>query len=134
MITANETCHKDLFWACREAGGGNFGVIVSLTFKLPPKVDKVTLIELYWPNTSVDMQKEFLHTWQSWLVNLNKKMTIGVSIYNSSAEGLAIYGRGLYYGPPEDATIILQELLHISGVRMNLQYVSFLEAMNSMIL
>lgn len=96
-------------------GGGNFGVIVSLTFKLPPKVDKVTLIELYWPNTSVNLQKEFLRTWQSWLVNLNNKMTIGVSIYNSIAEGMAIYGRGLYYGTLEDATIILQELLHIGG-------------------
>ncbi|MEK4838617.1 FAD-dependent oxidoreductase [Bacillus sp. FSL L8-0152] len=130
VIRANETCHKDLFWACRGGGGGNFGVIVSLTFKLPPKVDKVTLIELYWPNTSVNLQKEFLRTWQSWLVNLNNKMTIGVSIYNSIAEGMAIYGRGLYYGTLEDATIILQELLHIGGGRMNLQYVSFLEAMD----
>ncbi|PFJ09303.1 FAD-linked oxidase [Bacillus cereus] len=130
VITANETCHKDLFWACRGGGGGNFGVVVSLTFKLPPKVDKVTLIELYWPNTSVDLQKEFLHTWQSWLVNLNNKMTIGASMYNSTTEGLAIYGRGLYYGTPEDATIILQDLLRVSGVQMNLQYVSFLEAMD----
>ena len=88
VITANETCHKDLFWACRGAGGGNFGIVVSLTFKLPPIVDKVTFVELYWPNASVDIQKEFLHTWQSWLVNLNSKMTIGASIYNSAVEGL----------------------------------------------
>ncbi|KFN01754.1 FAD-binding oxidoreductase [Bacillus clarus] len=130
IIIANETCHKDLFWACRGAGGGNFGVVVSLTFKLPPKVEKVTLVELYWPNTSVGIQKEFLHTWQKWLTNLNNKMTIGASIYNSATEGLAIYGRGLFYGTPEEAKIILQNLLHISEVKMNLQYVSFLEAVN----
>ncbi|MGN4423532.1 FAD-binding protein [Bacillus cereus group sp. MYBK30-1] len=129
LITANESCHKDLFWACRGAGGGNFGIVVSLTFKLPPKVDKVTLVELYWPNASVNIQKEFLHVWQNWLVDLNNKMTIGASIYNSATEGLAIYGRGLFYGTPEDANIILQDLLHIDGVTTNLQYISFLEAM-----
>ncbi|TBX76973.1 FAD-binding oxidoreductase [Bacillus mycoides] len=130
VITANETYHKDLFWACRGAGGGNFGIVVSLTFKLPPIVDKVTFVELYWPNASVDIQKEFLHTWQSWLVNLNSKMTIGASIYNSAAEGLAIYGRGLYYGTPEDAAFILQDLVNINGVKVNLQYISLLEAMD----
>ncbi|MED0968489.1 FAD-binding oxidoreductase [Bacillus paramycoides] len=129
VITANESCHKDLFWACRGAGGGNFGIVVSLTFKLPPKVDKVTLVELYWPNASVNIQKEFLHVWQNWLVDLNNKMTIGASIYNSATEGLAIYGRGLFYGTPEEANIILQDLLHIDGVATNLQYISFLEAM-----
>ncbi|MGE7872484.1 FAD-binding protein [Bacillus paramycoides] len=129
VITASESCHKDLFWACRGAGGGNFGIVVSLTFKLPPKVDKVTLVELYWPNASVNIQKEFLHVWQNWLVDLNNKMTIGASIYNSATEGLAIYGRGLFYGTPEEANIILQDLLHIDGVTTNLQYISFLEAM-----
>lgn len=36
-IKANRESHCDLFWACRGAGGGNFGVIVSMTFNLPPK-------------------------------------------------------------------------------------------------
>ncbi|OFD81219.1 FAD-linked oxidase [Bacillus mycoides] len=56
-------------------------------------------------------------------------MTIGASVYNSAEEGLAIFGRGLYYGTPEDSAFILQDLLHINGVKMNLQYIDFLEAM-----
>lgn len=37
LIKANSYCNSDLFWACRGAGGGNFGVIVSMTFSLPQK-------------------------------------------------------------------------------------------------
>jgi FAD/FMN-containing dehydrogenase len=39
---ADRTHNPELFWACRGAGGGNFGVIVSMTFRLPPKTGKVT--------------------------------------------------------------------------------------------
>jgi FAD/FMN-containing dehydrogenase len=35
LIKANQYCHPDLFWGCRGAGGGNFGVVVGMTFQLP---------------------------------------------------------------------------------------------------
>jgi hypothetical protein len=33
MVTANATSHEDLYWALR-GGGGNFGVVVSFTYKV----------------------------------------------------------------------------------------------------
>ncbi|WP_373921149.1 FAD-binding oxidoreductase [Rossellomorea marisflavi] len=35
LIKANKDTNADLFWACRGAGSGNFGVVVGMMFQLP---------------------------------------------------------------------------------------------------
>ena len=47
LVTTNATNHSDLFWALR-GGGGNFGVVVSFTFKLLP-VRNVYAGPMFWP-------------------------------------------------------------------------------------
>src|SRR5690606_19862642 len=47
VVTASEQNHPDLFWALR-GGGGNFGVVVSFTFKLLP-VRNVYAGPMFWP-------------------------------------------------------------------------------------
>jgi FAD/FMN-containing dehydrogenase len=42
MVTANDRSYSDLFWACRGAGGDNFGIHTELTFELLPLVSPVT--------------------------------------------------------------------------------------------
>ena len=128
VLTANADTNSDLFWACRGGGGGNFGVVTSMTFELPAKVDTVTLIELAYSNTSQDTMIQFLGTWQTWLVNLDDRMTINASLYNSADDGMGIYGRGLFYGSAAAAELILQPFTEIEGASLTLEELTFWEA------
>lgn len=128
IIKANQQNNSDLFWACRGAGGGNFGIIVSMTFRLPPRINKVTLIEIDYLNVSSEEQEEFLHTWQKWLKTADKKITLISRIYNSINDGLAMLVRGIYYGDTEDAKRIIADFLAIDGAEYNIEAVTFLEA------
>jgi len=129
VLRVNEREHADLFWACKGAGGGNFGVVTAMTFQLPPKIAGVTLVELEYLKTSPDTMVSFLDTWQKWLSDLDDRMTLNASIYNSADAGLGIYGRGLFYGSPDEAAEILQPFERIEGAIINLEAMTFLEAM-----
>ena len=48
QLTANATENKDLFWALRGAGNGNFGVVTELRFKTHPAPQAVKAY-LSWP-------------------------------------------------------------------------------------
>lgn len=128
IIKANRIDNSDLFWACRGAGGGNFGVIVSMTFRLPCQINKVTLIEIDYLNVSSEEQEEFLHTWQKWLKTANNRISLISRIYNSVNDGLAMLVRGIFYGGPEDAQQIIADFLVLDGAEYNIEYVTFFEA------
>lgn len=128
VIKADCENHSDLFWACRGAGGGNFGVIVSMTFNLPQKVNKVTLIEIDYLNVDSDEQEKFLYTWQEWLKTADNRITLISRIYNSVEDGLAMLIRGIFYGEPEEAKQILAGFLALDGADYSIKYMTFLEA------
>lgn len=129
ILRANDHCNPDLYWACRGGGGGNFGVVTALTYQLPPKVARVTLVQLEYPQTSQDTMIRFLDTWQNWLKDLDQRMTINASLYNSADESKGIYGRGLFYGSVAEARQILQPFARLCGAAIELQEMTFLEAM-----
>ncbi len=130
FIKANSCCNADLFWACRGAGGGNFGVIVSMKFKLPPKVEQVTLIQIEYPNGSALEQASFLSLWQSWLAEADQRITLLSRLYNSAQNGTGILARGIFYGQPDEAEPLLQPLLSLPGVQYTLEAMSFFEAVS----
>ncbi|OJW78346.1 MAG: hypothetical protein BGO59_30535 [Spirosoma sp. 48-14] len=53
MLTCNEKENADLFWACRGAGGGNFGIHTSFTFDTFP-VGTITTFNLVWTDRLAD--------------------------------------------------------------------------------
>ncbi|WP_240941328.1 FAD-binding oxidoreductase [Paenibacillus sp. HB172176] len=129
LIKASRFCNPDLFWACRGAGGGNFGVVVGLTFRLSkPKLDRVTLLRFYYIGTTRAKQARVMNVWQRWLPGLDPRMTLMTSFYNAKDEGLGIFATGFFYGSAAEARRILQPFAEVEGFRLELETSPFLEA------
>lgn len=129
LIKANRYRNADLFWACRGAGGGNFGVVVSMTFQLPQPADSlVTLVRFFYVGTTKAKQAEVMNIWQNWLPGLDKRMTLSASFYHAEGEGLGIFASGFFYGSPEEARQLLQPFAEVEGFRTELEESSFFEA------
>lgn len=126
LLTANAYQNRKLFWACRGAGGGNFGVVVSMTFKLPDKVNGVTLFEIYAGDATKQRQKSFLSLWQRWIREVSPQINMQAGIYNTLQENIYIYGRGICYGSLEETRNLLLPFYELAEIQMT--YGSFLEA------
>lgn len=127
LLQSDRNRNPDLLWACKGAGGGNFGIITSMTFQLPPKIEQVALVTLEYLDASPSQMASFLNIWQKWLVNLDPRMTVNASLYNSSEDGMGIYGKGLFYGSTAEAAQILKPFKR-SGATLSLEEMTFLEA------
>jgi FAD/FMN-containing dehydrogenase len=64
FVTADEEENSDLFWAIR-GGGGNFGVVTSLTFRLHP-VATAFWGPMLWP---LDRAAEVMRAYDGWIKN-----------------------------------------------------------------
>jgi FAD/FMN-containing dehydrogenase len=62
VIECDEHHDGELFWALRGAGGGNFGVLTSLTFNTIPAPD-CTAFHLLWPYAQA---AALIDAWQAW--------------------------------------------------------------------
>lgn len=128
LIHANCNVNCDLFWALRGAGGGNFGIVVPMSFCLPRKVTSVTLIEIDYLNVSETEQEQFISVWQNWLSKADDKMTLIGRVYQSEKDGRSMLLRGIFYGEPEEASLILTAFLALPNAVYNIESVTFLEA------
>lgn len=61
-LRASERQNPDLFWASRGGGGGNFGIVTSLEFRVHP-VGAVAIYELEW---SWRHARTVFEAWQRW--------------------------------------------------------------------
>lgn len=128
LLTVNEISHPDLFWACRGGGGGNFGVVVSMTFALPERIAQICYIELHCAHPDVEVQVRFLRIWQSWLEAADKRMSMIAKISRSPKEDFAIAGKAFFYGTPQDAEQILRPFTVIDGLTIRIRQMTFHEA------
>jgi FAD/FMN-containing dehydrogenase len=63
VITASAEDHPDVFWALRGGGGGNVGVVTSLTFRTFPVVDR-DLVKMVFRESST---AAVIAGWHDWL-------------------------------------------------------------------
>ncbi len=130
ILRANHCQNKSLFWALRGAGGGNFGVVTSLKFKLPPKSGEVTLFELYYPKAKLIDQIEFMKVFQNWIDRVDNSINASGGLYNTSADGIYNYLRGICYGSRAKTEMLLKPLLELRNVEVYFKTGTFVEVMN----
>lgn len=119
LITATaDNAHADLFWAARGGGGGNFGVITSVTLKVFP-IDKVTWFNIGW-DWSQPINR-VIAAWQDFFVKKGDKRWFSHLDVWSRAFPVEQFKKqpvkalGVFYGSPEQAQKELEPLL--SGVK-----------------
>jgi hypothetical protein len=70
VVTADESTNEDLYWAIR-GGGGNFGVVTSLTLRLHP-VHTVIAGPMFWP---LERTHELMSWYREFIVNAPEDLT-----------------------------------------------------------
>ncbi|MFF6786714.1 FAD-binding protein [Streptomyces sp. NPDC012510] len=100
QLTADATTNKDLFWALRGAGNGNFGVVTELRFRTHPAPQGVTAY-LTWPWSRA---AAVLKAWQEWGPTQPDEIWSSCHIQNGGTPSVSVAAFSLgTYGALENA-------------------------------
>ena len=76
IVDCDRDREPELFWALRGAGGGQFGVVTSLTFDTVPE-PVTTRFELRWSPAPVE---KLVRTWQHWAPGAADEVTANLTV------------------------------------------------------
>jgi FAD/FMN-containing dehydrogenase len=94
VITCSNEHHDDLFWALRGAGGGQFGVVTSLTLRTVPAPPAITCFHLTWP---ADHAAELIDAWQRWAPDAPDEIAASLVVRPAAVH---LFGAGVDVQPP----------------------------------
>jgi FAD/FMN-containing dehydrogenase len=115
LVTASEREHQELFWALR-GGGGNFGVVTSLEYRLHPVGPTVFTGAVFYPGA---LAAEVVRGWHERTAAIPDELTTVANILVAppvpflpeSVHGqTAVAILGMYAGPVEDGAAAAQPL------------------------
>ncbi|MGB0094430.1 MAG: FAD-binding oxidoreductase, partial [Solirubrobacteraceae bacterium] len=124
LRTVNSRSNPDLLWALRGGGGGNFGVVTSLTFRLHAVPRTVASFIVSWPWSRAS---QAIAAWQAWAPHARSQLT---SIFHLSAGGgtTSVSVSGQYFGPSSDLRRLLAPLTAVGGANVSTGDHGYLQA------
>jgi hypothetical protein len=126
VLTCNENQNSDLFWACRGAGGGNFGIHTSFTFETFP-VGQVTVCEIEWTERIPETLTALLTMSQSAPTSLGVQVSIEAK-KKDGATMLTLSMLGQLMGPVAELEALLAPVLAVQRPhKSDMQYVPYWE-------
>lgn len=114
VLTCSPDREPDLFWALRGAGGGQFGVVTSLTFE-PVAAERTTRFLLTWPLSAA---ADVVAVWQEVAPEAPDSVSAGLKV---AASGVTVFGAG---EPPE-------ELLKLRPAQRDIRTMPYVELKKS---
>jgi FAD/FMN-containing dehydrogenase len=124
LVTCDANDHADLFWALRGGGGGNFGIVTSMTFATFATQDVVSFSAAFaWADAAA-----VLAAWQAWPQVLPD--TLWASVLMSPAPAIQV--SGLFLGSQSDFTPLWTQFLAAAAATPTTQQIqpqSFRDAM-----
>ncbi|MCK9686949.1 FAD-binding oxidoreductase [Scleromatobacter humisilvae] len=111
VVTCDAGTHADLFWALRGGGGGNFGIVTSLTFDTFATSDLTSLSASFaWTDAAA-----VIAAWQAWPLTLPDTVWSGMVLQTTQAGSPAIEVSGTFIGSSADFAPIWASFLAASG-------------------
>jgi FAD/FMN-containing dehydrogenase len=126
IVTADADRHADLFWALR-GGGGGFGVVTSLEFRLYP-VDVVLAGIAYFP---YERAPEILTRYRTWAAQAPDEVSTAVVLTALPGGSERVIGiKAMYAGAPEQGERVLRPLREAAGpaIRDEIEPVRYADA------
>jgi FAD/FMN-containing dehydrogenase len=105
LLTADVKEHPDLYWALR-GGGGNFGVMVSMEYRLYPISQVLSGLLLY----SLDRARAVLRYYNEFIQTVPDELTIQPGFIRVPELGTVLFLSPTWCGPLEEGERILEPL------------------------
>ncbi|GAB4032586.1 FAD-binding oxidoreductase [Spirosoma gilvum] len=115
IVVASDTQNEDLFWAIRGGTGGNFGVLLSIKYKLH-RLGKIYGLQLKWPiEPAIDIAAEVLYTIQEKYLQPDAFPNLGIETILTSDpnDTKSIFFCATWIGDQDAFMEVLQPLLHL---------------------
>ncbi len=109
VVRADERRNRDLLWACRGGGGGNFGIATSYTLRLHPVPDTITTFNVTFP---FDSLHSAFDAWQGWAPDADERLGSTIVVLPPTS-GLSV--DGVFLGTSEELGDLLAPIADSDG-------------------
>jgi hypothetical protein len=132
IFTCDASHNPDLFWALRGGGGGNFGVVTSLSFRTY-QVASLSLFTLNWPWGSA---ASVFDAWQNWAPHAPDELWSNCLLLATTDKRSdpIVRVNGVYVGNVGPLDSLLQQLTNRIGAAPTSRYVSSNGLLESMMI
>ncbi|MCP4380642.1 MAG: FAD-binding oxidoreductase [Hyphomicrobiales bacterium] len=116
IVQADDRENSNLLWACRGGGGGNFGAVTELTFRLQPVDMAFTEINYTFGWESA---LQVFRAWQQWIAELPREGHCELELITGdpTGDGATVEIDFVFAGDPQKAEALGWELQEATGAQ-----------------